>query len=68
MKFRAKPNSGNEGSEVTDIDDSKTDIESNDSKVSYFILIIHTNLNYNQFVLINILGCWWFSNKYNERK
>lgn len=35
MKFRAKPNCGIEGSELIDIDDSKTDNESNDSKVSY---------------------------------
>lgn len=34
MKFRAKPN-GIDDSEVTDIDDSKTDADSNDSKVSH---------------------------------
>jgi hypothetical protein len=34
MKFRAKPNSGTDGSTVPDMDESKNDMDSNDAKVS----------------------------------
>lgn len=34
MKFRAKPNSGTDGSIDPDMDESKNDVDSNDAKVN----------------------------------